>query len=170
MAIHLQSSIHPSIYPTIEANVQPAPDLLRFDKRRSFLCPFPFRSPPPTAYSPIVPLVILLTACQCSRAKLNAFVRSLFSLTLIEFCEFYLPQHQPCTTLALQPTLTVYAFSFIQCVVTIPHCCCGYNSFLRAFLFAGPLATRPTVAAGATFIWLNLLWTITKTVENCCPR
>lgn len=41
--------------------------------------------------------------------------------------------------------------------------------FLELFYL---LALWPLVrlAAGATFIWLNLLWTITKTVENCCPR
>lgn len=139
MAIHLQSSIHLSNYWGKRSTSAPA--LLRFDKRRSFLCPFPFRSPePPHAYSPIVSSFLLLTACQCSRAKLNAFVRSLFSLTLIEFCEFYLPFTTPPPT----PYPTVYAFSFIQCVLTVLHCCCCYNSILGAFLFAGPLAIRPT--------------------------
>lgn len=103
------------------------------------------------------------TACQCCwpKPKLNAFVPSLFSLTLIEFCEFHLP---------LSPASTVYAFSFIQCVVTVPPVrVAATNVFLQLFYL---LALWPLIrlAAGATFIWLNLLWTITKTVENCCPR
>lgn len=142
MAIHLQSSIHPSIYPTIEANVRPARPLCFALTSAEASCAHSrsvLRNHP-HAYSPIVSPLLLLTACQCSRAKLNAFVRSLFSLTLIEFCEFYLPYPTSPPT----PCLTVYAFSFIQCVPSVLHCCCCYNSFLRAFLFAGPLATRPT--------------------------
>jgi len=141
MAIHLQSSIHPSIYPTIEANVQ---SLLLWQAPK---LPVPWTVAPSTFPQfplPTCPLCIH-TVCLWCWPKLNAFVRSLFSLTLIEFCEFY-------RTLSHFPLSTAV---FLQ-----------YSSFF----YLSALWPLVRLAAGATFIWLNLLWTITKTVENCCPR
>lgn len=113
----------------------------------------------PPCYSFLYRLfVFALTACQCCRPKLNAFVRSLFSLTLIEFCEFHLPH---CCTDCL-----CFFFHSTCCYSSSRSCSC---CFLLLFYLLAPWPLG-RLAAGATFIWLNLLWTITKTVENCCPR
>lgn len=78
------------------------------------------------------------TACQCCwpKPKLNAFVPSLFSLTLIEFCEFHLP-HSPAID-------CLCSFFHSMCCYSSSCSCCCYERFLTAFLFVGPLATHPT--------------------------